>query len=275
MEADWGCVYYDARFSFLLLHKRPRIGLYVSILENLTTLAYDLAAMKCPHCNTAFAESFTYSQVVGFSQVTSRTGQAVAPPVAWFAQVQRCPECQEAIIYLRRCQGGPQYQNQHPQTWPVTLDFLAYPRSGSRVIPSEVPSPYRDDFSEACKVLGDSPKASAALSRRCLQAILRDKGGTSKRDLADQIDEVIQSGKVPPHVQGELDAVRVIGNFAAHPTKSTATGEIIEVEAGEAEWNLDVLESLFEFYFVQPGLTDKRKAALNVKLKAAGKPGLA
>jgi len=152
--------------------------------------------------------------------------------------------------------------------------FLAYPRSPSRPIPKEVPNPYRDDFSEACKVLGDSAKASAALSRRCLQAILRDQAATKAKDLANQIDEVIQSGKVPPHVQGELDAVRVIGNFAAHPTKSTATGEIIDVEPGEAEWNLDVLESLFEFYFVQPGLTASRKAALNVKLKAAGKPEL-
>ena len=161
-----------------------------------------------------------------------------------------------------------------PLEWPVVFEFLAYPRYVSRPIPSEVPSPYRDDFSEACKVLADSPKASAALSRRCLQALLKDKAGTKKRDLADQIDEVIQSGNVPPHVQRELHAVRVIGNFAAHPTKSTATGEIIDVEPGEAEWNLDVLESLFEFYFVQPALTASRTAALNVKLKAAGKPEL-
>ena len=230
--------------------------------------------MKCPHCNTAFAEGFAYTQVVQYGQATSRTGQILAPAVAWFAQVQRCPECQEAIIYLRKRQQASQLQNQPAQTWPITFEGLAYPRSGSRSIPSEVPSPYRDDFSEACKVLGESPKASAALSRRCLQAILRDKAGVTKKDLVDQIDEVIQAGKVPPHIQGELDAVRVIGNFAAHTTKSTATGEIIDVEPGEAEWNLDVLESLFEFYFVQPGLTDKRKAALNVKLKAAGKPEL-
>jgi hypothetical protein len=46
------------------------------------------------------------------------------------------------------------------------------------------------------------------------------------------------------------------------------------VEPGEAEWNLDVLESLFDFYFVQPALHAKRKAALNPKLKEAGKPEL-
>ena len=54
--------------------------------------------------------------------------------------------------------------------------------------------------------------------------------------------------------------------------KSTVTGAIVDVEEGEAEWNLDVLESLFDFYFVQPALTAKRKAVLNQKLKEAGKP---
>jgi len=217
--------------------------------------------MKYPHCNTGVHAAFSFSTIINYpAQQTGAKG--LKGNVQWSVNHMRCPECDETIIFLQRV--GPE----------PALYFLAYPRSGSRPLPSEVPSPYRDHFSEACKVLTDSPKASAALSRRCLQAVLRDKAGTTKKDLADQIDEVIQSGKVPPHVQGELDATRVIGNFAAHTTKSTATGEIIDVEPGEAEWNLDVLESLFEFYFVQRGLTASRKAALNVKLKAAGKPEL-
>ena len=57
----------------------------------------------------------------------------------------------------------------------------------------------------------------------------------------------MDSGKLPSHLTGSLDAVRNIGNVAAHPTKSEASGEIIDVEPGEAEWNLDVLESLFDF----------------------------
>jgi hypothetical protein len=107
-----------------------------------------------------------------------------------------------------------------------------------------------------------------------LQALLRDKAGTIKKDLADQITEVIAKSHLPTHIQEGLDAVRNIGNFAAHPIKSESTGEIVEVEPGEAEWNLDVLESLFDFYFVQPALTAKRRAALNTKLKDANKPPL-
>lgn len=41
---------------------------------------------------------------------------------------------------------------------------------------------------------------------------------------------------------------------------------------GEAEWLLDVLEALFDFYFVQPATLRAKKDALNKKLKEAGKP---
>ncbi len=70
----------------------------------------------------------------------------------------------------------------------------------------------------------------------------------------------------------ELDAVRNIGNFAAHPLKSQSTGEIVEVEPGEAEWNLEVLEMLFDFYYVQPAHAQKRRDELKKKLADAGKP---
>jgi hypothetical protein len=177
----------------------------------------------------------------------------------------RCPECNEAIISLIR--GFP--ENGIPDSL-----TLVYPNAKTRPVPAEVTNPYKQDFIEACKVLSDSPKASAALSRRCLQAILRSLAGIKGKSLEDEIEQAINSGKLPSHISDGLHAVRQVGNFAAHPTKSTATGEIIEVEAGEAEWNLDVLEMLFDFYFVQPAIAAKRKAELNVKLKAAGKPEL-
>jgi hypothetical protein len=146
------------------------------------------------------------------------------------------------------------------------------PNASTRPLPAEVPDPYKRDFDEACSVLSLSPKASAALSRRNLQAVLRDKAPTTSKDLFDQIEEVTASGKLPSHISDDLHAVRNIGNFAAHEIKSKTTGAIVDVEAGEAEWNLDVLESHFDFYFVEPAKAAKRKAELNKKLKDAGKP---
>ena len=49
---------------------------------------------------------------------------------------------------------------------------------------------------------------------------------------------------------------------------------MIEVEPGEAEWLLETLEGLFDFYFVQPAKLEKKRDALNKKLGAAGKPPL-
>jgi hypothetical protein len=65
--------------------------------------------------------------------------------------------------------------------------------------------------------------------------------------------------------------MRNIGNFAAHPNKSKSSGEVVPVELHEAEWNLDVLESLFDFYFVQPARAKARRDALNKKLADTGK----
>ena len=121
-------------------------------------------------------------------------------------------------------------------------------------------------------MLNLSPKASAALSRRCLQTVLREAGRSKERDLSKQIDEVLP--KLPSHIGEQVDAIRNTGNFAAHPNKSKSTGEIVEVEPGEAEWNLDVLDLLFDHYYVGPKIAEKKRAALDQKLQDAGKPPL-
>ena len=122
----------------------------------------------------------------------------------------------------------------------------------------------------------DSAKASAALGRRCLQNLLRDYVGikTKSGNLADEIQEVIDSGKLPSDLTESIDAIRNVGNFAAHPMKCTQSGEILDVEPGEAEWTLDVLEELFDFYFVRPEQRRKKREALDLKLQAAGKPAM-
>lgn len=71
---------------------------------------------------------------------------------------------------------------------------------------------------------------------------------------------------MPPYIVDSIDAVRNIGNFAAHANKNTSTGEILPVKSEEAEWNLDVLEALFDFYYVQSAKLQKKRDALDKKL---------
>jgi len=146
-----------------------------------------------------------------------------------------------------------------------------FPLGSSRFVPPEVTGSVREDFIEANAVLTISEKASAALSRRCLQTILIEKGGVKPSDdLSKQIDAVLPI--LPKYIADDLDAIRNIGNFAAHPIKNKNTGQIEVVEPGEAEWNLDVLEELFDFYYVKPAQSQAKRQALDAKLQAAGKP---
>lgn len=207
--------------------------------------------MKCPHCRDSYFEQF---------QEIDIGSDAVGH---WSVVHDKCPSCKQYIFRLRISNG---YALQIYQVWPKGSLRPAPPK--------EVPAAFASDYQEACLVLPDSAKASAALSRRCLQHLLREVAKVKPSDLYNEIQEVLDRKTLPSHIAEGLDAVRNIGNFAAHPIKSQHTGDVIDVEPGEAEWNLDVLESLFDFYFVQPGALQAKKAALNEKLKAAGKPPL-
>jgi hypothetical protein len=219
-------------------------------------------SLACPHC------TITFRSRILFTYIGDEAGKH------WGIEAQPCPACAKVVLYLvntavfhRSGPAGP-YQEDN-----VISRELVRPRATSRKpLSPEVPEQYRDDYLEACLVLPDSAKASAALSRRCLQLLLLEAGNTKKKDLADQIEEILQGNRLPSDIANMVDAVRNIGNFAAHPIKSGSTGEIVPVEPGEAELNLEVLESLFDFYFVRPAETQRRIDALNQKLKDAGKP---
>jgi hypothetical protein len=219
--------------------------------------------MKCPHCIVTVHENFR-TVLIGSDKVQG-----------WVVHCMTCPNCELMVIRLAR---GPGYAN--PQGSFCGLIGVASwttvnPKVANRApCPPEVPAHIAADYKESCLVLADSPKASAALSRRCLQAILREAAKVKPGDLFAEIQQVLDSGKTPSHISEGLDAVRAIGNFAAHPIKSQNTGEILPVEPGEAEWNLDVIESLFDFYFVQPGILKAKRAALDKKLGEAGKKPL-
>lgn len=216
--------------------------------------------MKCPHCNVEIHPEFT-EETVASSALISRPKTG---PRARFRLTQMtCPACFDAIIFL--------WKGADHGTWVPTM---VYPKSAVRPkAPGEVPPELSVDFNEACLVLSDSPKASAALSRRCLQQLLKLQGRT-QHDLAKAIDSAIASKQIPGPLSRNLDAIRNIGNFAAHPTKDSNSGAIVEVEPEEADWNLDVLDGLFDFYYVQPAHDQARIDALNVKLLAAGKPAM-
>ena len=108
-------------------------------------------------------------------------------------------------------------------------------------MPANVPAALAADYREAHGTLSISPKASAALARRSLQAIIRDQEGIKERTLFEEVKKLLAMNKIPSHLAQDIDALRNIGNFAAHPQKDLNTGEIVDVEPNEAAWTLQVL----------------------------------
>jgi hypothetical protein len=226
--------------------------------------------MICPSCKTGVRFEVTGSSEV-FDDLDDFGGGHRGYDVAYGF----CPECSQFIVLLRH---GKYYQADlnEPKTrelTPVTSRVI-HPQDTGRPVGPEVPEAYRRTFGEASATLPVSPKASAALSRRLLQQILREEVHIQGGNLASEIDEFIGRSGVPTHLVDAVDAIRNVGNLAAHPIKNQHTGEVVDVEPGEAEWLLDVLESMFDFVFVQPKRLAERRAALTQKLQAAGKPPL-
>jgi len=217
--------------------------------------------VKCPHCTKEIHVSWEESNFGNDHEHD------------YGIEYADCPACARTILRLHTTD-REQITSNTRVTAPVagTDNYVfIHPRAPSRApIHEAVPVDIAGDYKEACHVLADSPKASAALSRRCLQHILRDKADVKHGNLSTEIDEAMKI--LPTHLGGAVDGVRNIGNFAAHPMKSEKTGEVVDVEPGEAEWNLDTLEGLFDHYYAQPALLKEKQEALNKKLAEAGKP---
>jgi len=83
---------------------------------------------------------------------------------------------------------------------------------------------------EAHGTLEISPNASAALSRRCLQRLIREKEAISERTLFAEIEKLLARNILPRFLAEDLDSIRHVGNFAAHAIAVRETREIIQVE---------------------------------------------
>jgi hypothetical protein len=126
------------------------------------------------------------------------------------------------------------------------LQWMLKPQSNARVFPSYIPSAILTDYKEACLIKDLSPKASATLSRRCLQGIIRDFWEIKKDKLIQEINEL--KGKIDSETWDAIDAVRSIGNIGAHMEKDINL--IINVDPQEASLLIGLIEILFRDWYI-------------------------
>jgi len=146
----------------------------------------------------------------------------------------------DAILQECNWEAGEYKAGKNLQYWRLL------PGSYAKVYPDYIPKPLINDYQEASSIVDLSPKASATLSRRCIQGIIRDFWSIKKGRLIDEINALEE--KIDPLTWKSIDSIRKIGNIGAHMEKNINL--IIDVDPKEAQMLISLIELLFEEWYI-------------------------
>ena len=192
--------------------------------------------MECPHCHSEFTET-RHVFALGEDQDGS-----------WQISSARCDVCDRLIVNVFT-KDGPSYP--------------ALPQSSTRPrLSPDVPLDYAGDYHAACQIYVHSPESTAALSRRLLQRLLADKAGAGDGGLVDQIRRSGLGPDMPAYLKQGLQMYSRLAKLDSEPGKSAHPEALAGVERAEAEWLLDVLQSMFDLYFVQPARLQRKQNSI-------------
>jgi hypothetical protein len=244
--------------------------------------------MKCPFCNhdipprwqkfaittNEHGEPLQYPQTeltVGLPDITLKNGDiseyATTVRITWM--VCSNDACHRMLVLASQVWHHPEI----PVTDQDFKSWYAIPTNPFERQPDPlVGDPYRTDYIEAACILKDSPRMSSVLSRRILQDLLEQFAGRIEYKLEDRIDNFIADAQYPSTLKENLHHLRDIANFSAHTKTDKATGEIIDVDRDEAEWTLEVLDGLFDYFIVAPEKNKQRRADWDAKRGKTGAP---
>ena len=175
------------------------------------------------------------------------------------------PDCGRVMIGFAHHYGGSHGGHGRPVSRPSSFTVL-WPKTTQPAPMPDVPSEMFGKYAEATAVLGISPDASAALTRRIVEQVLNEQD--FKQDtLAGKIAAFRESDS-PRRLKESIDYLRTLGNWAVHPPSWQAAGEIVAVREGEAEWALDLVRDLFQYFYVEPAEDERRRNAIDAKRPA-------
>lgn len=211
-------------------------------------------SMTCPFCNAVFpittstlstySLSFRSNNPKGYAQSQGKDFKTWdVTKDAIDVEFALCPKCDKHSIKVI---GMGIDVNE--------LKVNLVPSSSATQFPEYVPQQIRQDYEEACMILNLSPKASATLSRRCLQGMIRDFWGISNKGTLHNEIEAIKD-KIDPRVRKVLDSVRQLGNIGAHMEKDINL--IIDIDLHEAERLIKLIEFLIKQWYINRHNTDE------------------
>lgn len=176
----------------------------------------DENSFNCPFCNAYAAQTW-------FDMCADRCGYHNETPSLYersdsgVAKVETSLAYNPGVISLARVENAFAshcHNCGHVSLW--VSDKLVFPRKKAPIEPNEdMPDEIKVDYEEARAVFDDSPRASAALLRLCIQKLCIHLGESSGKIDTD-IANMVKNG-LSKLVQQSLDIVRVIGNESVHP----------------------------------------------------------
>lgn len=201
-----------------------------------------MSEYQCPFCGTIIAlDKSTVSRYIAdfvFSDVSLLARASKSPYSKESIRISfyKCPHCEKISITLQGI--GDSVKD---------VFIHVHPQSSAKQFPDYVPIQIRKDYEEACAIVALSPKSSATLSRRCLQSMIRDFWGISKKTLYAEIEAL--EAVIPPTQKKVLHSLRGIGNIGAHPEADINT--IIDIEPDDASKLIKVIEFFMNKWYVE------------------------
>ena len=213
----------------------------------------------CPYCGRdTTLTSHNIDNGAGALNVAPHAGGLVA--YIYSAIACPSPTCHKLTLTFQLREF--QYTDHGRKYGKLLYTWQVLPESSAKPQPDYIPEALVNDYVEACRIRDLSPKASATLSRRCLQGMIRDFWKTPKKpNLKQEIDAI--EDKVDPATWAAIDSVRKVGNIGAHMEQDINL--IVEVDPEEAQLLIGLIETLFDDWYVNRHERAQRAAAI-VKL---------
>lgn len=157
----------------------------------------------------------------------------------------KCPSCGKYTIFAKGINSSLN-----------GLDMQLQPISNAKQYPDYIPQAVRNDYEEACAIVNLSPKASATLSRRCIQGMIHDFWDIKLKNLNQEITAL--KDKISVDLWNCIDALRQLGNIGAHMEKDINT--IVDIDSNEAESLIKLIELLMKEWYIN---REERKKLFN------------
>ncbi|WP_231040625.1 DUF4145 domain-containing protein [Citrobacter freundii] len=202
-----------------------------------------MSSWQCPYCG----HLSVFEKIQKKDNEFAISADTKYGALAFESWVNVCPnpECKE-FTYASRVSsaelvGGYYHATKEIESW------VSRPSGQYKQFPDYVPAPILADYKEAVLIKDLSPKASATLSRRCLQGMIRNVWNVKPARLVDEIKAI--EGQIESGMWKAIDAIRNIGNIGAHMENDINV--IVDVDPDEAEMLIGLLELLIQEWYIE------------------------